>query len=93
MGLPFSEKNGDVLYADWDGLHSVKYHTSWDWIMPVVRKIRDELSKKNRPSINHVCGGDGIEVDIHCALMTVDIAKTHTHVIEFIKWYNATPTK
>lgn len=39
MGLSTVEKHGELLWADWDGLHSTKYHTSWDWLMPVIEKI------------------------------------------------------
>lgn len=66
-----------------------KYHESWDWLMPVYRKIKDCLNKIDRPSNNHVCFGDGIEVDIHCAIQEVDILKAHNHIVEFIDWYNS----
>jgi hypothetical protein len=39
MELSVSMLHGELCYADWDGMHSVKYHTSWDWLMEVVEKI------------------------------------------------------
>ena len=46
-------------YAHWD-LSSMKYHSSWDWLMPVVEKIenmRDEIIDKVYVSINGTeCG-------------------------------------
>lgn len=65
------------------------YHSSWDWLMPVVRKIYDILAEmlKKRPP-HTACHGDMIEVDIHCAIREVDILKTHDFVHQFIQWYN-----
>ena len=64
------------------------YHSSWDWLMPVLRKIKDYLNNMERPSKNHCCKGDMIEIDIQCRLWEVDIEKTHHHVVEFLQWYN-----
>lgn len=40
MDKPVTILHGDLCYADWDGMHPVKYHTSWDWLMPVSIKLR-----------------------------------------------------
>ena len=69
-------------------LDQFKYSESWDELMPVCRKIRDLLNSINRPSQNHCCYGDGIEVDIHCALQSIDIIKTLKYVLQFIEWWN-----
>lgn len=57
----------------------MKYHTSWDWLMPVVEKIN---------KIHN-------EVDIYKqlskvmeALWLIDIRHLWLAVVEFIKWYN-----
>jgi hypothetical protein len=65
-----------------------RYHNSWDWLMPVVRKIYDMLAEmlKKRPP-HTACHGDMIEVDIHCAIREVNITKTHGYVYQFIQWY------
>ena len=69
-------------------LDQFKYSESWDELMPVCRKIRDLLISVKRPSRNHCCKGDHIEVDIHCALQSIDIFRTHKYVVEFIEWWN-----
>lgn len=66
------------------------YHTSWDWLMPVYRKIKNYLNEIDRPSNNHVCFGDSLEVDIHCAVTSIEIEKSFRAIVEFIKWYNQT---
>lgn len=70
----------------------LEYHTSWEWIIPVIKKIKDYLQNMpERPSKNHCCQGDWLEVDIQCALWELDIEKTWKAVIAFIKWYNSQP--
>jgi len=53
-----------------------KYQTSWDWLMPVVKKC---LTK-----------GDDTDYwdGIYNALSTIDIKEVYEIVVEFIKWYN-----
>lgn len=46
MELSVSELHGDLCYADWDGMHSVKYECEWNWIMPVVLKIVAEYQSQ-----------------------------------------------
>jgi len=52
-----------------------KYHTSWDWLIPVVQKCY---------KIDNEEGFDNL-VD---AVSTLDIDTTYNEVIEFIKLYN-----
>lgn len=66
----------------------LKYHESWDWLMPVVKNIKDYLQNLERPSRNHCCKGDMIEVDIQCHLWSIDIEKTWASCVDFINWYN-----
>ncbi len=54
------------------------YHTSWDWLMPVLSKILD-LSFQD----------DGDAEDFYSIRDCVpDINHTHKAVVEFIKQYN-----
>ena len=53
----------------------MKYHTSWDWLMPVVQKCY---------KLDNEEGFDSI-VD---AVSTLDMDSTYKAVVEFIKEYN-----
>jgi hypothetical protein len=69
-------------------IEAAKYDESWDWLMPVYRKAKDTLQNIERPSKNHCCHGDSIEVDIHCAVTIIDIKRTFIHIVEFVEWWN-----
>jgi len=58
-------------------VHMLKYHSSWDWLMPVVKKIQQlEIKQfdKKKPIMN--------------ALMDVDIESLYNSALWFILWYN-----
>jgi hypothetical protein len=70
-----TDKNafGKTDYSD------VKYHSSWDWLMPVLEKIRD---MKNE-SAEYMTQNSKVA----SALATVRIWFVYKAVIEFIKWH------
>jgi hypothetical protein len=53
----------------------LKFHTSWDWLMPVIDKCY-ELTEDD----------EMMEIVTH--LQVIDMNNTHKAVVEFIKWYN-----
>ena len=55
----------------------LQYHTSWDWLMPVVQKCFDT----QQPS-------EGQHYFINESLLTMDIEVVYDRVVEFIKEYN-----
>jgi len=66
-------------------LDDLEYHTSWDWLMPVVEKV------------NKVSGYDDYNTHrLHIQRVFADcvfenaVSKKEVHkaVVEFIKWYN-----
>lgn len=78
----------DRMYKDSEGLpegHSLgldaanmKYHSSWDWLKPVV----DEIAK--------YCLQYPFETNkIRAMSIIIEIRPCWYHVVEFIKWYNA----
>lgn len=84
-GLDFFD--GDVFYpVEWTQRYNMNQHhcpvrdydTSWDWLIPVVKKIKvmpiQEFQKK-KPVMN--------------AVLDLDIEGIYKAVVEFIKWYNA----
>ncbi len=54
---------------------NLHYHTSWDWLMPVIQKSRQE----NRLDYFDI---------VYYALEECDINITYKAVVEFIKEYN-----
>lgn len=71
-----------------------KYHESWDWLMPVVRKIATLVLHTDWENIKRplnrwrpICN----------ELEKVNLENTHYCVYQFIKWYNnyinTTPSK
>jgi len=67
-GLVFQDANTKEF-------HPIKYHTSWDWLMPVVQKCRQE----NRLEYFDF---------VYYAIETCDINITYKGVVEFIKNQN-----
>lgn len=60
----------------------LNYHKSWDWLMPVVKKI-----------VNLSCEESDLEgwyinEDIKKHLCWVNIEKVYENVIKYIEWYN-----
>jgi len=59
----------------------LKYHLSWDWLMPVVERItigEAELSQEGSFKLGKV----------YNKLTDVDLNGVYNTVVEFIKWYN-----
>ena len=76
MGI--KSTNGLVFQdANTKEFHAIKYHTSWDWLMPVVQKIEDYLSD-NVGKVGYFDDG----------LISNDIEVRHKAVVDFIKQYN-----
>lgn len=105
MGMKYSDKRS---FNDGEWTHSIKslsrFHTSWDWLMPVVEKIRNVTSyDRDRFSTEVVIYGNkttiksgGYGEKKHSKFFfnkTIRGANNTTEatyyaVVEFIKWYN-----
>ena len=60
---------------------NLKYHTNWNWLMPVVAKIR------------RICYSEELQMhyaarEMVAGLCRVDIKAVHEFAAEFIIWYN-----
>ena len=78
MGVVFHDDENQYYNAD--GLHignTLQYHSSWDWLMPVVQKCFDT----QQPS-------EGQHYFINESLLTMDIEVVYDRVVEFIKQHN-----
>jgi hypothetical protein len=63
------------------------YHKDWNWLMRAYRKCKMIADKFGL--VNGATKLDSIEVDIHCAVTTVNIQKTWKYVVEFVECYNS----
>ena len=59
----------------------MQFHTSWDWLMPVVQKCRLESRCEYDEDDNWN--------EIHWSLEECNLDKTHKAVVQFINEFNA----
>jgi hypothetical protein len=82
MGMELGDDK-TMYYDDAENLHpptpinELKYHTSWDWLMPVVLKCFDTQQPE-----------EGQHYFINESLLTMKIEVVYDRVVEFIKEYN-----
>ena len=57
----------------------VKYSSSWDWIMPVVYKIKEVADHSSY---------DNLLCDIDKALTDINLKELYLAVVDFINYYN-----
>jgi len=95
-----SAENGHFYYVNGDSYKELRYHSSWDWLMPVVEKI-------NKMNAAIVINPHNVNITTHVIdhLLQDDsylkqyFFKPSGHnytpieavwqcVVEFIKWYN-----
>ncbi len=87
-------KYGQANWETWF-VPQLKFHTSWDWLMPAVKKAHEICSNKqqefrdNDSDLDDVKGWRAWSYR-HVSLST-NIEEVFEEIIEFIKWYNAIP--
>ena len=72
-----AEFMGYVYEDDTPSLELPPYHMSWDWIMPVLKKINSEISPNTRGLWRMIINPT-----------EYDIENVYAQVVEFIKEYN-----
>jgi len=66
----------------------MKFHTSWDWIVPPCKKCA-ELCYNHKGSItNDIIVLNNIETNIRESVADYDIAKAYKYLTKFINYYN-----
>lgn len=60
------------------------YHTSWDWLIPVVHKILFNTNLNGTNSDDW----ENLVKNIQSALSNCEITNLFDTVVEFINWYN-----
>ena len=84
---PFNEIHDATLYKVEQGtfeLDELQYHTSWDWLMPVVDKIKILVMEDDSDELYNSEEWDNIT---H-TLVQIEIKSVYQAVVEFIKQYN-----
>ena len=68
------------------------YHSSWDWLMPVVEKIEkiiwNKIDLTEEVIINGLSCRMPIKDDAFISIKNTKIEATYDCVVEFIKWHN-----
>lgn len=73
------DKNMDSIFHDLKPNECI-YHSSWDWIVPVVEKISRTINKSTFDS-----------KELYRGFRQVNIELVWSEVIKFIKWHNNQP--
>jgi hypothetical protein len=85
--LIFSTENGNDIVS----IDDLKYHTDWNWLIPVVEKIEnlgfEFFIVESRCKIAHNTD-KSIEIIFGFELVGKKINAVYYNCIEFIKWYN-----
>ena len=63
-------------------LEEMKFHSSWDWLMPVVEKCLTTHEVQEGKDWDYHYS------QLHDDLWSINIETTYKAVVEFIKWYN-----
>jgi len=85
MGVVFHDDENQ--YYSSDGMYiedTLKYHTSWDWLMPVVSKCLVGEAEQSEEISNTTIK------NIYEGICNQDISHAYKSVVEFIKTYNKT---
>lgn len=90
--IPEYEEMDKGKYSNQNSLTShflddeLKYHSSWDWLKPVIDKIIETIGIK---SIDECTSDEWFySTNITRMYIGVSIEQAHRYVVEFIKWYN-----
>ena len=73
MGVKYGDSNSFIDTVTFKEVN-LKYHSSWDWLMPVIQKIRN--TDKDMPLMYYT------------ALIEGDIERMHKEVIKCITAHN-----
>ena len=64
-----------------NGYSGYKFHTSWDWLMPVLKKISQALFSEFSDSVRN-------QWKMIESPTLYNIEHVYKQAVEFIKWYN-----
>lgn len=81
----------NFMFEETMPINQLKYHSSWDWLMPVVEKIEnDKRYDVNILQYGTIICDNQIEIINNIANISFDRKIEHTYdaIVQFIKEYN-----
>lgn len=96
---PINKKGEYDLTEYFTPYSHLDYHSSWDWLMPVVEKIETLTAFDGRGEVNYIVSieanqciiSQGGEGEIEYEQSEAKIGATWKAVVQFINWYNTQP--
>lgn len=79
LGVWFDIKSWHIEPYGYFNDSDLRYHSSWDWLMPVWKKVSDEI-----------LGNSEAKAFILMAIADVEIELAFTRIVEMIKWHTKT---
>jgi len=83
--IPYTFATGYKISSNWRNrrveVNNLQYHSSWDWLMPAIKKFKSELDSTNELHITEVK-----KINFH--LTMINIETTFLQFVESLKWYN-----
>ena len=77
---------GQIEWNDCFRSNELKYHSSWDWLKPVIDKIINSIGIK---TIDECNDEEWFQYNrISRMYIGIEIKLAFHYVVEFIKWYN-----
>ncbi len=71
---------------------SMKYHSSWDWLLPCLQKAKEEIKKQGWGVPLERCAKQRLEAALN-EVYNLNIKNAHFCFIKFIEWYNSNQSK
>lgn len=93
LNIPKCEVTSEVFHTEW-GLGNFRFHSSWDWLMPVVIKIGEKYDRilfGNDETMYEcqIIGYTDNESDFEYGETGSDLIQlVFEGIVEYIKWYN-----
>lgn len=95
MGHVRSGFNGELVFntetREEFEVEQLKYHTSWDWLMPVVEKIESigyNVNIRRLKTSIHPILEDKELFGFVCGDVSKKLDITYDTIVQFIEWYN-----
>lgn len=63
----------------------LEYHTSWDWLMPCIKKFNDMVKMEE---IEHDMQSSALDDLMQMAMLLCNISDAHNYLSQLINWYN-----